>query len=427
MNLLKEIRVPQESVNDEYLNIIRLSFKNGDSVKATDIIIELESSKATISLEAGIDGYIQYLCNEGDEVKVGEVIIRVFDTFMQEQLSPTHHINATADSSIPVKQTFVSETVFSPQALELIVKNNIDKDVFKGKDFINTDDVLLLIAPRKDELTDKTKFAPSPQKVDEDLITRKKLSKQKKREIEYLSQVQTAGLNSAINIKVNLEGVLLSIRNNLKYFKDSLLPLIIYETSRLLLKYTELNAFYANEELLYYKSINIGIALDIDDGLKTVNIRNTDTLAINQIEQHLLDLSNKYLDRKLDVRDLSDITFTITDLSAEGAYFFAPLINKNNSAILGISAPDGKEEMILTVTFDHRVTEGKRVTGFLHELKERIESYCNKLVSPTVINQIRCYKCFKKLSDDFSEIGFLKVINKKGEEKYLCQTCLKGL
>ncbi len=127
-------------------------------------------------------------------------------------------------------------------------------------------------------------------------------------------------------------------------------------------------------------------------------------------------LSNKYLDEALQVDDLTDITFTITDLSAEGVSFFRPLVNMMNSAILGVSSIDEKmQRCILTVTFDHRVTEGKLVAQFLNELKERIESY--KSSHFTHPNQlIACFKCFKSLKDDLSDVGFTKCITPKGEE-----------
>ena len=94
--------------------------------------------------------------------------------------------------------------------------------------------------------------------------------------------------------------------------------------------------------------------------------------SISEIEQDIINLSGKYLDNSLHYDDITDITFTITDLSSENVAFFQPLINFMNSAILGISSIDEKlDRCIYTVTFDHRVTEGKLVAGFLKDLKDR--------------------------------------------------------
>jgi pyruvate/2-oxoglutarate dehydrogenase complex dihydrolipoamide acyltransferase (E2) component len=237
--------------------------------------------------------------------------------------------------------------------------------------------------------------------------------------------VQQACLNSMVNIELDTNGLFAVTDRYLKVFRTSLLPLIIYETSRLLLKFPQLNAFYLDQEILRYHHVNIGIAIDLDQGLKTVCLRNASALALPEVEKQLLNMSNKYVDRKLESADLNDITFTITDLSAEGIHFFTPLINQRNAAILGIAAPKRGGAMVLSLTFDHRVTEGKTASRFLRELKERLEDYKNKFRENTP--DFQCFKCHKKLSEDFSDFGFLKVVTKLGEEENLCQTCFKGL
>ena len=80
---------------------------------------------------------------------------------------------------------------------------------------------------------------------------------------------------------------------------------------------------------------------------------------------------------------------------------------------------------MLTLTFDHRVTEGKLAAQFLGELKGRVESYQSKYY-PQLNQQISCFKCFKLLQEDLSDVGFVKCITPKGAEAYICQSCLKG-
>lgn len=427
MTLIKQIRVPHESVNDEFLNVIRLPFKTGDKINPSDVVIDLETSKANISLEAEVNGFIKYLCKESDEVKINSLIIEIFDNAdecfqVKQELQETFSKVKEND----IAQIAIGETIFSQKAIELIEKHGLNKSLFTGKDLINANDVLAILNP-DEQLAQNKKIGSLTfsENIDLSNITRKKISKQKKREIEYLSIIQSAGLTSSVSVLINTNGIMPSIKNQLKYFKDSILPITLYEVSKLLLKYSELNAFYNDNEIFYYNQINIGIAIDINDGLKTVNLRNVNELSVGSIEETLYSLANKYVDKKLEIKDLSDITFTITDLSAENVHSFLPLINKNNSAILGINTADTKGNLILSVTFDHRVTEGKRVANFLNELKARLESYKNTNVPN--IEGITCFKCLKKLSADFSNFGFLKVIDKNGQEKYLCQTCFKGL
>ncbi|MBU3714662.1 MAG: 2-oxo acid dehydrogenase subunit E2, partial [Ferruginibacter sp.] len=103
-----------------------------------------------------------------------------------------------------------------------------------------------------------------------------------------------------------------------------------------------------------------------------------------------------------------------------------PLVNYKNSAILGISSIDNKlQRCYLTLTFDHRITEGKRVAEFLSALKNRIESFRNENNNP-LVNDISCYKCRKKLKDDLANIAFVKCITPQGMDSYVCQSCFKG-
>jgi pyruvate/2-oxoglutarate dehydrogenase complex dihydrolipoamide acyltransferase (E2) component len=432
MNILKEIRVPQESVNDDTVNVVRLGFAHGAAVTAGDVVIELETSKVNVSLEAEVDGFVHYVCKEGDEVAVNTLIVVIGDSFSENfMLAPLGGLECPpAQISTPVAEClemdFASETVFSAKASELIRKHQIDQSAFAGRDFVSVDDVASLLKPVGPPVPAQERVPILGQvPVDESVVSRTRISKGKKLEIEALQQVQQACLNSMVNIELDTNGLFAVTDRYLKVFRTSLLPLIIYETSRLLLKFPQLNAFYLDQEILRYHHVNIGIAIDLDQGLKTVCLRNASALALPEVEKQLLNMSNKYVDRKLESADLNDITFTITDLSAEGIHFFTPLINQRNAAILGIAAPKRGGAMVLSLTFDHRVTEGKTASRFLRELKERLEDYKNKIRENTP--DFQCFKCHKKLSEDFSDFGFLKVVNKLGEEANLCQTCFKGL
>ena len=96
-----------------------------------------------------------------------------------------------------------------------------------------------------------------------------------------------------------------------------------------------------------------------------------------------------------------------------------------NSAILGVSSIDEKlERCVLSVTFDHRVTEGKLVAKFLKELKDRLESYRADAIYKT--KTITCFKCYTPLAEDLSDVGFATCIKPDGQEGYICQRCFKG-
>lgn len=449
MKILQTITVPQESVNDEYLTIVGIPFSNGDLVKKGDTIIEFETSKAVLTVESDYDGYIYYDCYLEEDVAINKPIIVIKDvvenkeaiTAMTNSLvvpnaSKKHIIADSSADFLPFQLQNTSEevfdTVFSKSALSLLIENNIDKLNFSKFDFVSKEQVLFYLNPKLKKTVELEPINQQQEKANnktelfEENTTIEKLSISKRKEIEYLSSVQTAGLISTINININASSIFKATNSKLKYFKNSLLPIIIFESSLLLKKFDKLNAYYSNDKIIKYNYVNVGIAIDIDEGLKVVCIKKTNEKTINKIEDELMELSNKYVDKKLESKDLTDITFTITDLSSFGISSFVPLVNKNNSAILGISQPNlVSGDAIVSLSFDHRVTEGKYVAQFLSELKARAESYAAiEGVASTQQENITCYKCLKKLEEDFNDIGFIKVVNKKGQDRYICDSCL---
>jgi pyruvate/2-oxoglutarate dehydrogenase complex dihydrolipoamide acyltransferase (E2) component len=314
----------------------------------------------------------------------------------------------------------------------LIEEKNIDRGVFAGRDFVGVREVADYLGINPKAIDRPAVPSTSKQRssqlhaFDEKMVIVQRLSGPKKKEIEYLSDVQSTGLTSTVNINIDTEGIFEKLNTGLKYFKNSLLPIVVYESSRLLRKFPMLNSYFADSQVAVYKEVNIGFAIDVDKGLKVVKLNKADESAIAVIEEQMLDLSGKYLDDQLDIYDLSDITFTITDLSGEGISSFRPLVNRMNSAILGMSSIDEKlQRAVFSLTFDHRVTEGKAASKFLAELKQRVESYKGD-TSDYRRNATRCYKCFRTLNEDLGDVGFVKCLTPKGHEAYICQCCLKG-
>jgi pyruvate/2-oxoglutarate dehydrogenase complex dihydrolipoamide acyltransferase (E2) component len=438
MALLQEIKVPLLAVNDTSLTVVEIVFASGQQVKKGDHIMVFETSKTTYEVESEENGYIQYLCEVDHDYNVNEIVAKIFSEANEaEKITPKISVNKepAVNEIINNNKTEIweGETLFSAEALRLIESSKADKNIFTGKDFVNKQDVEEALGITKKILgKENITVASSAVKsksllpVDVSKVIVEKLSSNKKREIEYLGEVQSTGLTSTINVVIETEGIFTHINQSLKYLKNSLLPVIMYETGRLLKKFTLLNAYFTGEAIANYNNVNVGFAIDIEKGLKVLKVANTNEKSIGEIEDEIMKLSNNYLDDNLKLEDLIDITFTITDLSSEGVAFFRPLVNMMNSAILGVSAIDQKlQRCTLSVTFDHRVTEGKTVAQFLSNLKERLESYQSKYHSN--LNQdISCYKCYKKLNEDLGDVGFVKCITPAGKEDYICQSCLKG-
>jgi len=438
MALLQEIKVPLLAVNDTTLTVVEINFESGTKVQEGDQLMVFETSKTTYEVVAEATGYIQYYCEIDNDYAVNEVVAKIVDSPAElETIKPAAPIVQATGNGIfhqpaAAENNWEGEPVFSESAASLVASSGIDVSGFKGRDFVTRADVEDLLGISNQQKPLKTVAPSQPvNKIktvvpagNEKLIV-EKLSSGKKREIEYLSDIQSTGLTSTINTLVETGGIFVHLNASLKYLKNSLLPLIVYETARLLKKYTALNAYFIPTGIAYYKEVNIGFAIDIGKGLKVLKLPLTNEKNLAAIEEGIMQLSEKYLDDKLEITDLTEIGLTITDLSAENVHFFRPLVNTMNSAILGVSSIDEKlDRCVLSVTFDHRVTDGKLVAKFLHELKDRLESYRAGSIYKTKI--ISCFKCYTTLADDISDVGFVACIQPDGQEGYICQRCFKG-
>ena len=357
MNPLQSIIVPHEIVNDECVTIIKCHFKNGDKVKEGDPLITIETSKMVEDFYAALDGYVTYLCQEGDEMRIGAVIIEIYEKPVFERRALAKEIMEKREASL-----HEGEAIFSQAALALMEELKINKEVFKGRDFVGTEDVKSL----------QRQPNPVPENAD---VAFQKITPFKKREIEYLSDVQSSNLSNVVSILIDITPSLAAVRQASKFFKYSLFPIIASKLPALLKEYPEFNAFYKEGTVGFYKNTILGFAINLGEGLRVLRLPDTQEKSIAEIEMMILELIKQYVAKKLTIKDMAGVTFTITDLSNDGIHFFVPLIPKGQSAILGVCAIDEKlGRVILSLSFDHRITDGKKASEFLRKLKTRIEA-----------------------------------------------------
>ena len=422
MAVIHEIKTPK-SDSDDILLIGKLYFSNNDKVKKDEELIEIETSKSVSNIDSPGEGFIEYFVKEGETVEVGKLILRIHDEQFEESTS-----KLLKDSE--VDNLDQNSKVLSNSAELYIKENNLDISHIQ-KHFITLDDLIEnytkdVLPPNPDEISSSKYMSNIP-----DNTTELKISLAKQNEIKALAGVQSYGLVSTIFISVSVKK--LSQEYETEFFKnsDSYLPIIIFEVSRLLKKYPLLNAYYHNGSILIYENVNVGVAFDIDDGLKVCTFKESDSMSMHDIEEYFSQCIDDYLNRSLTQEQISGSTFTVTDLSSFGVDGIIPLINNNQSAILGISSVDEQLNRInLSLSFDHRVTEGKTVGLFLSELKQRILSHTGlrQIKFKNSQNNFQCKHCMKTLEKDLSMqgVGLIKVINHEGEEELICQTCLDG-
>jgi pyruvate dehydrogenase E2 component (dihydrolipoamide acetyltransferase) len=155
---------------------------------------------------------------------------------------------------------------------------------------------------------------------------------------------------------------------------NSLTPVILISVCKALKKFKEFNAFFHNDSINLHKIVNLGYILDLGEGIKVVNLGDLENKNITAVAKTIFQKIIKYKQGHIGIKDIDGTTFTVSDLSSENVYSFFPLINKFQSAIMGIAGIDKKtNSFLLSLTFDHRVTEGRAGSLFLNYIKEEIE------------------------------------------------------
>jgi pyruvate/2-oxoglutarate dehydrogenase complex dihydrolipoamide acyltransferase (E2) component len=254
------------------------------------------------------------------------------------------------------------------------------------------------------------------------------LTKAKRNEIRALAEGQDGALASVITTLVSAEGF---FDAGSGAASPQLLPIVVYEASRLLEAYPDLNAYFDAEASAWarYAKVNVGVAFEIDQGLKVPVLKAPNRSSIADLRSSLDDLIVKYLENRLAPEDVGGATFTVTDLSADGAFTFVPLISRGQCSILGIggAASQGGVTRVfpLSLAFDHRVSTGRRAARFLAELKGRLESYAGPLSAGQAGRHRRCRQC-KRGEADLRERQFLLLASREGKVDYLCTTCARG-
>ncbi|KIS70347.1 putative alpha-ketoglutarate dehydrogenase KGD2 [Mycosarcoma maydis] len=145
------------------------------------------------------------------------------------------------------------------------------------------------------------------------------------------------------------------------------------------------------DTIVYRDFVDLSVAVSTDKGLVTPVVRNLESMSLIEIEQAIAELGKKARDNKLTLEDMSGGTFTISNGGVFGSLFGTPILNLPGSAILGMHAVkdkawvvNGKVEirpiMVVALTYDHRLLDGREAVTFLVKLKQYIEDMPSMLL-----------------------------------------------
>jgi 2-oxoglutarate dehydrogenase E2 component (dihydrolipoamide succinyltransferase) len=385
-----EIKVPPLGESVSEASIAKLHKKVGDAVKADELILELETDKVTLEVNAPANGVISDLkVKEGDSVKVGDLV-----AVMQEGASAQATPVASSQSAPNLQASVASNKIstqheLSPAPKKLATENNVDTSTIagSGKDGrVTKGDVLDVIANG----TKTVIVQNAPQTSGSKPTERVRMSKLRQKIAERLKESQnTAAILTTFN-EVDM-GAVMALRSEYKDVfekkhgvKLGFMSFFVKACIVALKELPAVNAEIDGTDIIYKNFYDIGVAVGSPQGLVVPVLRDGDKLNLAGIEKGISELGVKARDGKLTLPDLAGATFTISNGGVYGSLMSTPIINPPQSAILGMHkiqerpmAINGEIKirpmMYLALSYDHRIIDGKEAVTFLVRIKELLE------------------------------------------------------
>ncbi len=373
--------------------------KEGETVKADEPIVELETDKVTLEVNAPSDGVIsKIIVGEGQNVGVGALLgeLSAANDVAKPSAPKPAASSAPAPSAAPV-QTAQSgeEAKLSPAVRKMLADNNVDASQVQAQGGrLGKEDVEKYIAAKQSAPNPITSPATQAAKAPRETGPREervRMTKLRQVIAKRLKEAQnTAAMLTTFN-EVDM-GPVMALRNEYKDVfekkhgvKLGFMSFFIKAVLQALKEFPSVNAEIDGDDIIYKNYYDIGVAVSTPQGLIVPVMRNADELSMAAMEKTIIDLGTRARDGKLKMEEMQGGTFTITNGGVFGSLLSTPILNTPQSGILGmhkiqqrpVVTKDGKIEarpmMYLAHSYDHRMIDGREAVSFLVRVKDAIE------------------------------------------------------
>ncbi len=398
-----EVRFPVVGESVQEGQVYKWRKKTGDFVKRDEVLVEIETDKATVEIVSESEGVLTITKNEGDSVKVGETLATL-DTSAKAPAGNSEAPKAEAPKAAEASKASAASAGSdsrpqSPAVARMAAEGGIDTAGIpgSGRDGRLTKGDLIqhqeggakAPAPAAAPAKPAAPSVPAPQ-IGERRVRREKMSRIRQRIAERLVEAQqTAAMLTTFNEVDMTEIMELRKKYKYKFQKDhnvglGFMSFFVKAAVEALKAYPAINGSIEGQEIVYHDYCDIGIAVSTDRGLMVPVVRNCEHLSFAQVEGAIIDYAKKGREGKISLDDLSGGTFTISNGGTFGSLLSTPILNPPQSAILGMHkiqerpmAINGqvviRPMMYLAMSYDHRIVDGKEAVGFLVKIKEALE------------------------------------------------------
>jgi pyruvate dehydrogenase E2 component (dihydrolipoamide acetyltransferase) len=408
------IRMPRMSDTMEEGNIIGWLKKVGDKVEPGETLAEVETDKATMELDAFVEGTLLYIAVPEGTVVIDGIIavigqpgedwqaaIKSTGDAVGTTILPT--VNSAAEpiqqENIPAQIVSVSNDgqriKASPLAKSMAKESGINLGQIQGSGeggrIVRKD--VIGVNPGETNVPIVTKTVAAPTQVvslqtntTESSYEDKTVSQMRKTIARRLSESKFTAPHFYLSVEIDMERAMM-VREQLNQNSDERISyndLVIRSVASALKKHAVINASWLGDRIRYNHDVHIGVAVAVEDGLLVPVIKNADRKTLSQINGEVKMLAGKAKDKKLQPDEMQGNTFTISNLGMFGIEEFTAIINPPDACILAVGGIIQKpvvkngqivvgNTMKVTLSCDHRVVDGASGAHFLQTLKSILE------------------------------------------------------
>jgi 2-oxoglutarate dehydrogenase E2 component (dihydrolipoamide succinyltransferase) len=384
-----EIIVPSLGESVSEATVAKWFKKIGDAVAQDEPLIELETDKVTLEVNAPASGKLKDIkIGEGKTVEVGALLglIEVGAAGAKSTPAPAAKAEAPKAAAPAPQPAKASADVQNPPAVRKMLDEmglNPSTIPATGKDGrLTKGDVLSAASSSVSAPAVNTSAGRREERV--------KMSKMRQVIAKRLKDSQnTAAILTTFN-EIDMSNVI-AMRND---FKDAFekkynmrlgfMGFFVKAACQALKEIPAVNATIEGDEIVYKNYCDVGVAVGTDQGLVVPVVRNADQMSIMEIEAEIARLAKKARDGSLTMGDMTGGTFTVSNGGVYGSLMATPIINPPQSGILGMHKTEERPialkgqvvirpMMYVALSYDHRIIDGKESVTFLVRVKEAIE------------------------------------------------------
>lgn len=421
-----EIKVPELGESVVEATVARWLVKAGDTVKAGDAVVALETDKVDLEVPATTDGVLaSIVAEEGQDVQIGDVLGTIDTDAAGEPSSAAAEARepaadksevaaaaqppadkASADKASADALSATSDRI-TPVAKRMAQEEGIDLAEISGSGAggrVTKEDVARHLRSRQEE---PAQAAPAPAsqpqpsalpaeaqaifgRPNAERETRVKLSRRRRTIAARLVEAQqTAAMLTTFN-EIDMSAVMDLRQRRRQSFEEQFgvrLGFMSFFTKAVvgaLKAFPQINAEIQGDEMILKHYYDIGIAVGAEEGLVVPVLRDVERMSFAEIEAKIRELGKKSQEGTLSLNDLQGGTFTITNGGVFGSLLSTPILNPPQVGILGLHKIEERAVVVageivirpmmyVALSYDHRIVDGREAVQFLVKVKDLIE------------------------------------------------------